>query len=334
MDCFLDSCGRRPYLLLIHLFVLRAAANLACSKPQGGGNTVLTTDSLLMNDFPEGSVASVECANGFIAESGSGIITCTSANWTEPSLVCRKMDCGPPRPQANMSFNITSGTLFGAVIKVICDKGYQIRGSSYKQCYAKGWSGKANCETVTCAKPTKVTNGRILWDSQYDPRYGETIQFECDEGYTLSGTGTIMCSETGGFDPQPPECKNVTTEGPITLDISTLPPQDLTAPSTTHRGKTITTGPPSTQGGRGIFTADVKATTSVTSPASANRDMHGGTVDTSKDNGHVPVIITVVCVSVVILIMVGFLYKFLLRRKGSYDTREDLKPELLQFQNL
>ncbi|XP_058488654.1 complement factor H isoform X2 [Solea solea] len=334
MDFFLDSCGRRTYLLLIHLFVLRAAANLACSKPQVGENTVLTTESILMNDFPEGSVASVECANGFIAESGSGIITCTSAIWTEPSLVCRKKDCGPPKPQENMSFNLTEGTLFGATIKVICDKGYQIMGSSYKQCYAKGWSGRAKCEIVTCTKPTKVTNGRTLWDSQWDPRYGETIQFQCDDGYTLSGTGTIMCSETGGYDPQPPECKNVTTEGPITLDRSTLPPQDLTAPSTTHRGRTITTGPPSTQGGRGIFTADIRATTSVTSAASANRDMHGGTVDTSKDNGHVPVIISVVCVSVVILIMVGFLYKFLLRRKGSYDTREDLKPELLQFQNL
>ncbi|XP_058488657.1 complement factor H isoform X5 [Solea solea] len=270
MDFFLDSCGRRTYLLLIHLFVLRAAANLACSKPQVGENTVLTTESILMNDFPEGSVASVECANGFIAESGSGIITCTSAIWTEPSLVCRKKDCGPPKPQENMSFNLTEGTLFGATIKVICDKGYQIMGSSYKQCYAKGWSGRAKCEIVTCTKPTKVTNGRTLWDSQWDPRYGETIQFQCDDGYTLSGTGTIMCSETGGYDPQPPECKN----------------------------------------------------------------MHGGTVDTSKDNGHVPVIISVVCVSVVILIMVGFLYKFLLRRKGSYDTREDLKPELLQFQNL
>ena len=32
-------------------------------------------------------------------------------------------DCGPPKKQPNMNFNITDGTLFSAVIKVYCDRG-------------------------------------------------------------------------------------------------------------------------------------------------------------------------------------------------------------------
>lgn len=44
----------------------------------------------------------------------------------QSSVVCfsiTEKDCGPPVPKQNESFNISAGTLFGAVIKVICDKG-------------------------------------------------------------------------------------------------------------------------------------------------------------------------------------------------------------------
>ncbi|KAL3043400.1 hypothetical protein OYC64_003296 [Pagothenia borchgrevinki] len=68
--------------------------------------------------------------------------------------------------------------------------------------------------------------------------------------------------------------------------------------------------------------------------SSSFQDKHDGAVDTSQDVGHMPVIISVICVSLAVCIMALFLHKFLLKRKGSYDTREDLKPELLQFQNL
>ncbi|XP_070706740.1 complement decay-accelerating factor, GPI-anchored isoform X4 [Pempheris klunzingeri] len=296
MDPAADTCGRRRVraLLVIYLFVVRAAAE--CPKPQGWGNIVLTDEALLMNTFPEDVEVTLECANGYVKENGFGIITCKGGNWTEPSLICKKKDCGPPRVQPNMSFNISAGTLFGATIHVICDKGYQISGTAYKQCYASGWGGRAACGIVECDTPPEVTNGRSSWDSQDDPQYGEIIQYICNEGYTLVGNDSIMCSETSEYDSPPPECK----------------------------------------GGRDIFTAEGKATTisdtSVT--PSSFQEMHDGDVDIAKDIGYTPVIISVIIVSVVSCIVVFIFHKFLLKRKGSYDTREDLKPELLQFQNL
>lgn len=41
-------------------------------------------------------------------------------------LICfyiTEKDCGQPKPQPNMSFNTSKGTLFGDFAKVICDKG-------------------------------------------------------------------------------------------------------------------------------------------------------------------------------------------------------------------
>ncbi|XP_070758148.1 complement decay-accelerating factor isoform X2 [Enoplosus armatus] len=345
MEVLLYTCGQRRVkcLLLLYLFAVKAAAD--CPKPLGSVNIVLTNEALLMNDFPEGSRVTLECANGYVRESGSGIITCTDGNWAEPDLTCKKKDCGLPKSQPNMSFNTSAGTLFGAVISVVCDKGYQVSGSSFKQCYATGWSGRAKCEIVTCDKPDEVTNGRSLWDSQDYPKYGEIIQYICNEGHTLIGNDSIVCSETGEYNSQPPECKGVTTEAVITTEMvqptSTPQAQDSSGTPTAHRDKHVTTSAtptvsPSLQGGRNILSAeDNAATTSVTSATSTSfQDKHDGAVDTNKDIGYMPVIVSVICVSLVVCVVALFLHKFLLKRKGSYDTREDLKPELLQFQNL
>ncbi|XP_068451250.1 complement decay-accelerating factor, GPI-anchored isoform X6 [Clinocottus analis] len=277
MDASLDTCGRRrvpllllPLLLLPLLLLLVEEAAADCLKPHGRGNIVLTDEALLMNDFPEGVDVTLECANGYVVESGSGSMTCVDKNWTEPDLTCKKKDCGPPKPQRNMSFNISAGTLFGAVIRVICDKGFQVNGSSYKSCYATGWSGRAKCGIVTCDKPGEVTNGKSSWVPPDKPKYGDVVQYVCDKGYALVGANHVVCSESGKYDPRPPTCE----------------------------GK------------------------------------HFGTVDTNKEIGYTPVIVSVICVSLVACIVALFLHKFLLKRKGSYDTREDLKPELLLFQNL
>ncbi|XP_063766435.1 complement factor H isoform X5 [Eleginops maclovinus] len=353
MEVFLDTCGRRTVkaLLLLYLFVAKAAAN--CPKPQARGDIVLTNDALLMNDFPEGVDVTLQCGNGYVKDSGSGVITCVDDNWTEPDLTCKKKDCGLPNVLPNMSFNTSSGTLFGAIIKVICDKGFQVSGSSYKQCYASGWVGKSTCELVTCEKPVEVPNGKSSWVSQDEPTYGEIIQYICNVGFTLIGKNSIMCSETGDYDAPLPTCE----------DSSTTP--------RALRDKTVTTKTtaavsPSVGGGRDILTAGGRATTSVTSMTSSSfQDKPDGAVDPNKDTGNMPVILSVICVSLgnaqlccpwesfthmfqlkykecyiyfsfftAVCIMALFLHKFLLKRKGSYDTREDLKPELLQFQNL
>ncbi|XP_069389657.1 complement factor H isoform X29 [Paralichthys olivaceus] len=317
MDFLLDTCGRRRYLLVMQLFVLNAAAN--CPQPKLGESIILTNEALLKNNFPEGSHATLQCANGLVKESGSGVMNCTGGNWTEPDLKCKKKDCGPPKPQPHMSFNISGGTLFGAEVRVLCDKGFQISGVSYKKCYASGWIGKAKCEIVTCEQPAAVANGITLWDSQDNPKYGEIIQFTCNEGYTLIGSKSTMCSESGEYDSETPECKDVTAEDRISPNTLTPPPappaQDSSTISAAHRDKSITT-----------------SATATVSPTA--QDKHDGGVNTYTDTGHTAVIVSLVCVVLVAVILVAALYRCYLRRKGSYDTREDLKPELLHFQNL
>ncbi|KAF7653975.1 hypothetical protein LDENG_00076280 [Lucifuga dentata] len=340
MEVLLDTFGRRMVqtALLIYLFVLAAAA-ADCPPPQTKGNIVLNNEALLMNDFPDGTKVTYECTNGYEREDGSGTITCIDGTWTESDLKCKKKDCGLPRDQPHMRFEFTEeGTLFGASVKTICDKGYYLSGAAYKQCFAGGWSGRSKCEVITCDKPIEVTNGRSSWESKNDPAYGEVIQYFCNEGYILTGNDTVVCNEHGVYNSQPPECKggkimSTTVKNSISTEPSTPTP-------ITHRGKIITTNAtsavsPSARGGRDILTTEDKiTTTNVTGvappPVRGKRD----DVDTKKDFEYLPVIIGVISTSIVILILVFIIHKLLLKRKGSYDTGEDLKPELLQFQNI
>ncbi|XP_013865016.1 complement decay-accelerating factor isoform X2 [Austrofundulus limnaeus] len=245
-----DTRGQRQFksLLLVFLFVWNTAAD--CLIPEGGPNMVPTTETLLRNDFPEGSEAVLECANGYVEDSGSGILTCRGGKWTEPDLTCIKKDCGVPEEQKNMKFHIFHGTLYGDMIKVTCDEGYRINGTSYRQCIATGWFGSGQCDIVTCNKPLQVANGRSSWISEKNPEYKQFVNYSCADGYTLRGNASITCSKTGQYDSPPPECQGVTTEDRVTTKMvtsappssepETLPARTSSITTTTHRATTFT----------------------------------------------------------------------------------------------
>ncbi|XP_014886799.1 complement decay-accelerating factor-like isoform X2 [Poecilia latipinna] len=324
MEVLLDTRRQRK-LLILYLFIGTVAAE--CSKPEPGMNMVLTDESLLKNEFLEGSEVTLQCSNGYENASGSGIMNCIDNKWTEPDLNCKKKDCGLPKAEPHMEFNISQGTLFGSVVKVTCEEGYQISGSSFKQCLTKGWFGKASCNIVTCSKPIEVENGEHSWKSDNKPEYQQTIHFTCKAGYTMLGNQTIQCTKTGKYDSEPPQCIGLTTEGKITTNIITTAPTTTEQETSTANGMTVTptfhkattvTARPSTnistlkQGYR-IRSSEETNTTASTSKKEQNIE----TLNINKDKGHAAVIISVVVVTIVLCLVAFFLKKFLMRRKGS-----------------
>ncbi|XP_043978115.1 complement decay-accelerating factor-like isoform X2 [Gambusia affinis] len=324
MEVLLDTRRQRK-LLILYLLIGNVAAQ--CSKPEAGDNMVLTEESLLKNDFPDGSEVTLECSNGYEKESGSGIMNCIDNKWTEPDLNCKKKDCGLPKAEPHMEFDISQGTLFGSVAKVTCKEGYQISGSSYKRCLPKGWYGKASCNIVTCSKPNEVENGEHSWSSDNKPEYQQTIHFSCKLGYTMLGNQIIQCTKTGKYDSEPPQCIGLTTEGKITTNIittaSTTTEQEtstgngLIATPTFHKATTVTARPSTnistlTQAYR-IRPSEENNTT----PSTSEKEENIETLNINKYKGHTAVIFSVVVVTIVLCLVVFFLNKFLMRKKGS-----------------
>lgn len=62
-----------------------------CSFPVLSGNYVLSSESRLKNEFPDGSTAVTECAKGHEAKHGSPLITCQNGEWSDVELKCESI---------------------------------------------------------------------------------------------------------------------------------------------------------------------------------------------------------------------------------------------------
>ncbi|KAK3556988.1 hypothetical protein QTP70_022335, partial [Hemibagrus guttatus] len=178
-----------------------------CPKPVLKENLVLSDSALLKNNFPNGSVISLECAIGYEVDKGSSTITCVGGEWSHQELTCKKKDCGPPKPSPNMEFEILSGTLFGAYARPYCDRGYNLQGSTARQCLANGWTGRSTCVLVTCGKPPEIPNSVIVSDHKKEiMEFEDVIEYDCVDGYTLVGNASVVCQENGKYSSLP-QCK-------------------------------------------------------------------------------------------------------------------------------
>ncbi|KAF6731712.1 Complement decay-accelerating factor transmembrane isoform [Oryzias melastigma] len=183
---------------------------------------------------------------------------------------------------------------------------------------------------VVCKSPPEVANSVRSWNGGDIPKYGEIIHYSCEEGYALIGNSIITCDEHGGYTPRPPICETIPTEAKIPTTMTS------SIPSTSKAETTSTVS--STTSHRNKF-----ATTQAASTVSLSQEADSGswkafeetvTSSTSSFRVSAPLIISLGAVSLVTILLMVFLYILHQKKKGSYDTGEDLKPELLQFQNL
>ncbi|KAL0978509.1 hypothetical protein UPYG_G00171410 [Umbra pygmaea] len=305
---------------LILLFITSGHAE--CPKPTVDGNVVLTNDALLKNDFPNGSEATFECANGYVKDQGSERITCENGVWSALELTCKKKDCGNPNSIPHLKYTFgPEGTLFGASAKVSCDKGYELLGPSHRRCYATGWSGKPKCEVVTC-NYVNIKNGMISKkpDKEF-PEYGDVIEYSCNESYTLVGSNSSQCNEIGEYTSLP-VCKDlVTTVSTVDpLYTTATVPNEVLLPPPDKREPTMTTGTatlPTT-----TATLSVTSTTQGRTPPVSEMDHGTSILDINAVTGNSIVWGSVIGTLIVTLLVLLTFYCFL-KKKGSYQTGED-----------
>ncbi|XP_047669845.1 sushi, von Willebrand factor type A, EGF and pentraxin domain-containing protein 1 isoform X3 [Tachysurus fulvidraco] len=213
------------FLLLLLMFVSRGNTG-ECPEPVLEGNVLLSDSALLKNTFPDGTVVNLECATGYLVDHGSDTITCVNGEWSKQELTCKKKDCGPPTPTPNMKFNIQDGTLFGAYIRVYCDRGYYLKGSSNKQCLVKGWTGRSRCLLETCEKPPEIPHSVIVSNhTKGIIEFGDVIEYRCEHNYTLVGNKSVVCQENGKYSSLPQckgECPEPVLEGNVLLSESVV----------------------------------------------------------------------------------------------------------------
>ncbi|XP_073708506.1 membrane cofactor protein isoform X2 [Garra rufa] len=345
----------KAWSLLLLQFSL-VSMGKGCPLPELTGNFVLSSDSILKNSFPDNSQALLECAKGYERKDGSSSITCLNGVWSDVELICKKIDCGQPNPSPHMSYNIRDGTLFGAYIQPVCDIGYDLEGTSHRQCLVSGWSGRAECLLTTCLPLDQIEHGKTNAPRE-EPEFNDVITFSCDEEYILVGNSSITCGEYGEYSSPPPNCKAIECPVPeITFGRQTEgnPPYFYKSEATFecgpgYRMKGLATSVCEKSGWTPLpvcveviitptkpSTTTNKVTTIGTTTASTQ--LHGRIEEqptNASPSAFVIVIVTVFVTSAVAccLLILGYRHY---KHKGSYNTGEELrtKEELLLNQSV
>merc|ERR1719318_856068 len=159
------------------------------------------------------------CEEGYYLEGKQSVECSVFGEWESDLPICRLINCGFPGYIENgqiSGFNY----YFGDSILNSCNDGYKLSGPHHQTCLGSGlWSGdKPSCEEIVCKSIDNFEHGRLWIVSEiYNEaklknsmiNIGDTINFECDDGFEMDGPSLLECLEDGVLSELPPICQPV-----------------------------------------------------------------------------------------------------------------------------
>uniref|UniRef100_A0A8C9E536 Membrane cofactor protein n=1 Tax=Phocoena sinus TaxID=42100 RepID=A0A8C9E536_PHOSS len=163
-----------------------------------------------------GSQAHYVCNEGFYMI-GSRILYCEiSGNnviWDDNPPLCERVLCATPR-------NITNGRItnykdeyeYNEIVTYSCNPSdgpdeYSLVGESVLVCVdSDRWSSDSpQCKVVKCEYPV-VEHGKMVSGFRKKFYYKSQVAFECNQGFYLHGSNTIVCGANSTWEPKIPMC--------------------------------------------------------------------------------------------------------------------------------
>ncbi|KAK9954204.1 hypothetical protein ABG768_016298, partial [Culter alburnus] len=181
-----------------------------CTQPSFESRNVdLSGSYLTTQSFPDGSTVMFECIIGHkpVNSRASKSVTCVGNQWTSLELKCTRKSCGNLPDFHNGRYEGT-GILFGDKMTAVCNTGYMLAGQiKDRWCRDQGWDGRDPvCEVVKCEAPPTIENGQLDEEPRSTYDYLQVVSYKCNNGMSLIGSSTLLCSEDGTFKPDPPKC--------------------------------------------------------------------------------------------------------------------------------
>ena len=119
----------------------------------------------------------------------------------------------------NISCNSTGVSLYEDQCSFSCDPGYQLTGSSSRQCLLnRSWSGSdVTCDILYCDNLTDGIENSVV-ASDCGSEFGTVCRVECNTGYRAVGNDTFTCVSVNDTV----EWKNNVTGGTFQCDIGNV----------------------------------------------------------------------------------------------------------------
>ncbi|XP_078247959.1 complement receptor type 1 isoform X3 [Pogona vitticeps] len=171
---------------------------------------------IVSGDFLFGSTISYICDEGHRllgASSRRCEILGRRVQWTGDVPFCQRIPCFPPPdiPHGTHSGRYEDDFTYGTVVTYTCEDGYPLLGDAHIHCTSKDgfhgeWSGRAYCGVIECPPP-HLENGRIVRGVSQTYIQNQSVMFDCNKGYTMSGSREIRCKMDGTWEPPLPHCE-------------------------------------------------------------------------------------------------------------------------------
>ncbi|XP_027642316.1 complement factor H [Falco peregrinus] len=168
-------------------------------------------------NYKHGSKIAFSCLKSFQLV-GSNEITCIEGKWQSPPH-CVESPCLPPEPiecvdvprleNPNLKIKKEGKIIYlaGARFKYVSRSGYVLNGSSEITCSMGSWTTAPTCLEIPCGSFPKVANAQTEGRNKEMYEAGETIRYQCDEGFLIVGSPETICRE--GNWTAPPFCQDV-----------------------------------------------------------------------------------------------------------------------------
>ncbi|XP_062066246.1 membrane cofactor protein isoform X3 [Lepus europaeus] len=134
--------------------------------------------------------------------------------WSHAVPRCEKILCSPPPKIKDGKYTFSDVDIFEYAESVTysCDPShgedeFSLVGEKSLYCVANGvWSSSPpECRVVKCLYP-ELKNGRQITGFRKKYYYQATVMFECNLGYHVRGSDTVVCNSNSTWEPPIPTC--------------------------------------------------------------------------------------------------------------------------------
>ncbi|XP_069793974.1 complement factor H-like [Narcine bancroftii] len=160
----------------------------------------------VLENYAEYQQVTYLCQTGYELY-GQSHLQCRSKGWPDPPLcIDKKARCRVPTPMVDHGFIISHK---GYQLIYACHAGYELEGSDVVVCVNGNWSEPPTCNfpsdpTKSCWRPPTIEHGDTMEMLSPSYKFGDKIQYQCQNYYVLDGNSEIIC--LGNRWSKPPRC--------------------------------------------------------------------------------------------------------------------------------
>ncbi|KAI3357714.1 hypothetical protein L3Q82_016119, partial [Scortum barcoo] len=181
---------------------------LKCEKRNCGSAGEVLNGQIDYREGTEfGAKIYITCNTGYRLVGNKDLI-CGVQGWSGRLPECEVVTCDPPSLIENGNFSPVEDLYdYGRAVQYSCQSGYTLVGPQSILCSEDGTFQPAppTCRMVRCSEPV-ISNAEWIGGSR--PPYGfkATVTYRCLTGYTMTGSGTLSCSQDSHWTPGLPTC--------------------------------------------------------------------------------------------------------------------------------